>query len=89
MCPAEKRKLKNKRLDINVRDRSSFWRVLGPAEVFPFVLSLGIVVQGIIFASIQSFGLQGLFIRGCEPLSQVMLPGKMGFSCRSLGWLFM
>lgn len=34
------------------------------------------MVQGIIFAAIQSFGLQGLLILGCEPLSQVMLPGK-------------
>ncbi|KAK9439428.1 hypothetical protein VB005_07583 [Metarhizium brunneum] len=63
-----------KRKDFSFRLKSSFWKVLGPAEVFPFVLSLGIVVQGIIFASIQSFGLRGLFIRGCEPLSQVMLP---------------
>ncbi|KAI1761312.1 hypothetical protein GGR53DRAFT_36581 [Hypoxylon sp. FL1150] len=47
--------------------------VHGP-ETYPFVLSLGITVQGIIFAVSQSFGLDGLFIPGCTLISQFMWP---------------
>jgi hypothetical protein len=35
------------------------------------------MAQGIIFAVSQSFGLQGLLILGCEPISQIMLPGEI------------
>ncbi|ORY71219.1 uncharacterized protein BCR38DRAFT_479737 [Pseudomassariella vexata] len=45
--------------------------VKGP-ETFPFVLSLGITIQGIIFAVSQSRGLEGLFERGCSIISQFM-----------------
>jgi hypothetical protein len=48
---------------------------LTTAHTYPFVLSLGIVVQGIIFAVIQSRGLNGLLLLGCIPLSQAMMPG--------------
>lgn len=44
--------------------------------MFPFVLSLGIIAQGIIFAIQQAKGLEGLLILGCEPISQAILPGK-------------
>ncbi|KAK0392394.1 hypothetical protein NLU13_1889 [Sarocladium strictum] len=50
----------------------SLW-IIGPAEVFPFVVSLGIFVQGIIFAVVQSKGMQSLMILGCEPISQMTL----------------
>ncbi|KAK2591018.1 hypothetical protein QQS21_011296 [Conoideocrella luteorostrata] len=66
--------MNSRRNDPDFRFRSSFWRLIGPAETFPFVLSLSIVVQGMIFAVVQSFGLQSSLILGCTPLSQIMLP---------------
>ncbi|KAF7552573.1 hypothetical protein G7046_g7372 [Stylonectria norvegica] len=48
--------------------------VVGPAEVFPFILSCGIVFQGIVFAAAQSKGLEALLILGCALTSQLMLP---------------
>lgn len=55
--------------------RTSFWKVIGPAETFPFILCCGIVAQGIMFAVAQSKGLGALLILGCTPISQMMLPG--------------
>ncbi|KAI0157672.1 hypothetical protein GGR57DRAFT_52183 [Xylariaceae sp. FL1272] len=43
-------------------------------DVYPFVLSLGIVGQGIIFAVAQSQGLDALFKPGCALISEFMLP---------------
>ncbi|KAL1845928.1 hypothetical protein VTK73DRAFT_392 [Phialemonium thermophilum] len=43
-------------------------------EVYPLVLSLGIVVQSTTFALAQSTGLNQFFITGCTLLSQIMLP---------------
>lgn len=51
------------------------YKIIGPMNVFPFVLAIGIMVQGTIFAIEQSKGLDSLLILGCEPISQVMLPG--------------
>ncbi|KAI1487594.1 hypothetical protein F5X96DRAFT_140545 [Biscogniauxia mediterranea] len=50
-----------------------FTCVRGP-ELYPFFLSLGITIQGIIFAVSQSEGLEGLFIAGCTLISQFMWP---------------
>ncbi|KAI0471957.1 hypothetical protein GGR56DRAFT_99796 [Xylariaceae sp. FL0804] len=50
-----------------------FTCVRGP-ELYPFILSLGIAIQGIVFAISQSFGLHGLFIAGCSLISQFMWP---------------
>lgn len=47
------------------------------AEVFPLILSLGITIQGIIFAVAQSTGLDDLLSRGCTLVSQFMLPGMI------------
>ncbi|KAH8652389.1 hypothetical protein BX600DRAFT_553774 [Xylariales sp. PMI_506] len=44
------------------------------AETYPFILSLGITIQGIIFAVSQSQGLEGLFAPGCRLISQFMWP---------------
>lgn len=43
--------------------------------MFPFILSIGILTQGVIFAIAQARGLEGLLILGCQPISQVILPG--------------
>lgn len=54
---------------------SSFlFKVIGPPDIFPFVLSIAIITQGVVFAVVQSKGLAGLLILGCQPLSQLMLP---------------
>ncbi|KAI1500552.1 hypothetical protein F5X99DRAFT_419116 [Biscogniauxia marginata] len=50
-----------------------FTCVRGP-ELYPFFLSLGITIQGIIFAVSQSRGLEGLFIPGCTLISQIVWP---------------
>ncbi|KAK7754889.1 hypothetical protein SLS62_003203 [Diatrype stigma] len=55
-------------LEVNI-----FRCVRGP-ETFPFILSLGITAQGIIFAVAQSYGLDGLFKAGCSLISQFMWP---------------
>ncbi|KAK9799277.1 hypothetical protein AB5N19_04633 [Seiridium cardinale] len=44
------------------------------AETYPFIMSLAITIQGIIFAVSQSRGLDGLFAAGCSLISQFMLP---------------
>lgn len=53
------------------------WSFVGPLQVYPLILSLAIMVQGIIFAVAQSQGLQTLLIEGCTPVSQMMMPGKL------------
>lgn len=57
--------------------RSSGFGFIGPAEAFPFVLSCGIVVQGIVFAVSQAKGMEALLILGCTLTSQLMLPGRL------------
>lgn len=53
----------------------SLFKVIGSAETFPFILSLGIIAQGIMFAVVQSKGMQALLMLGCTPISQLVLPG--------------
>ena len=47
-----------------------------PAETFPLIIAIGIVVQGIAFAVVQSRGLDALFTKGCSEIAQFMWPGK-------------
>ncbi|KAK2065605.1 hypothetical protein LY76DRAFT_216609 [Colletotrichum caudatum] len=54
--------------------RTHGFNFVGPAETFPLVLSVGIVVQGIVFAVAQSTGLDHLLTLGCTITSQMMLP---------------
>ncbi|TFB04932.1 hypothetical protein CCMA1212_002531 [Trichoderma ghanense] len=54
--------------------RSSFIRYIEISEAFPFVLSIGIIIQGIIYVATQIKGLEGLLILGCASISQAMLP---------------
>ncbi|UKZ83517.1 hypothetical protein TrVFT333_011326 [Trichoderma virens FT-333] len=44
------------------------------SEIFPFVLSIGIAIQGIVFVVSQTKGLEGLLILGCTSISQAMFP---------------
>lgn len=61
----------------NIEISSSFLHVIDVSEIFPFVLSIGIAVQGIIYIACQTKGLEGLLILGCTSISQAMLPGKI------------
>ncbi|GAB0137184.1 hypothetical protein EsDP_00005462 [Epichloe bromicola] len=64
----------SRRNDPDFRFKTSFWKLVGSAEIFPFMLSLSIIGQSITFAVVQSFGLQSSLILGCAPLSQTLLP---------------
>ncbi|XXG99947.1 hypothetical protein Hte_006288 [Hypoxylon texense] len=63
-----------KRSNPGGRAKISLLRCVHGPETYPFVLSLGITIQGIIFAVSQSYGLSGLFIPGCSLISQFMWP---------------
>lgn len=52
-----------------------------PAETFPLILAIGIVIQGTAFAIIQAQGLSSLSIKGCSTISQVMWPGMYMLHC--------
>ncbi|KAG5918638.1 hypothetical protein E4U42_006784 [Claviceps africana] len=53
--------------------KPSFCKLVGPAETFPFVLSLSIAGQGITFALVQGVGLSLSRIAACESMSQILL----------------
>jgi hypothetical protein len=50
-----------------------------PAETFPLVLALGIILQGLVFAGAQGTGLSSIFVDGCALTSQFMFPGMFSF----------
>ncbi|KAI6782927.1 uncharacterized protein J7T54_002086 [Emericellopsis cladophorae] len=50
------------------------WRHVGAPQVYPFVLCLSIIAQGIIFATAQAQGLAALRLDNCVALSQTMMP---------------
>jgi hypothetical protein len=50
--------------------------MIHPAETFPLILAIGIVIQGIVFAVAQAQGLSGLFVKGCSTIAQFMWPGR-------------
>jgi hypothetical protein len=56
--------------------RSSWFRLVQGRDIYPFVLSIGIVTQGIVYATAQAKGLESLMILECAMVSQMMLPGK-------------
>jgi hypothetical protein len=61
----------------NLSCRKKFLWAMHPADTFPLVLALGIVVQGVMFAVAQSYGLESLMIRGCGSIAQFVFPGKL------------
>ncbi|KAL7962463.1 hypothetical protein V8C34DRAFT_325286 [Trichoderma compactum] len=54
--------------------RWSVFKFIETSEIFPFVLSIGIAIQGIVYVVSQTKGLEGLLILGCTSISQAMLP---------------
>ncbi|KAI2621621.1 hypothetical protein GGR54DRAFT_72661 [Hypoxylon sp. NC1633] len=63
-----------RRSKLQGQESISIFRCVRGPDTYPFFLSLGITIQGIIFAVCQSFGLDGLFIPGCTLISQFMWP---------------
>ncbi|OTB07840.1 hypothetical protein M426DRAFT_230004 [Hypoxylon sp. CI-4A] len=64
-----------KRAKLAGKEKVNVFRCIGSGpETFPFILALGIMVQGIIFAIVQSFGLDGFFLAGCSLVSQFTWP---------------
>lgn len=63
-----------KRSDPAFGFRSSVFKYIETSEIFPFVLSIGIAIQGIVYVVSQTKGLEGLLILGCTSISQAMLP---------------
>ncbi|KAK8135827.1 hypothetical protein PG984_003767 [Apiospora sp. TS-2023a] len=55
-------------------DKVNIFTVVRGTETYPFILSLGITIQGIIFAVSQSKGMDALFAKGCTLISQFMWP---------------
>ncbi|OBT63269.1 hypothetical protein VE03_07942 [Pseudogymnoascus sp. 23342-1-I1] len=64
----------SKRYGSTSNSKKFFLWAMHPAETFPLVLALGIVVQGIIFAVAQSFGLEALMIDRCSTIAQFVFP---------------
>lgn len=46
-----------------------------PAETFPLILAIGVLIQGLAFAGVQGNGLEALTTRNCGLIGQIMLPG--------------
>lgn len=69
---------------LTLHHRTSGFTFVSSPDTFPLVLSLGIVVQGLVFAAAQSTGLNGMFTLGCTVTSQFMLPGTSTSVCRNL-----
>ncbi|KAI0119456.1 hypothetical protein F4814DRAFT_447271 [Daldinia grandis] len=63
-----------KRSNPEGRQKVNIFRCVQGPVMYPFMLSLGITVQGIIFAVSQSYGLNDIFLRGCSLISQFMWP---------------
>ncbi|TQS37038.1 hypothetical protein Golomagni_02501 [Golovinomyces magnicellulatus] len=51
---------------------STSW--IHPADTCPLVLSIGIMIQGLIFAGIQGRGLEALKTKGCATVAQLLWP---------------
>ncbi|KAI0491136.1 hypothetical protein F4859DRAFT_35079 [Xylaria cf. heliscus] len=66
--------LSAKRSPLRRKERVNIFTCVRGPDVYPFILSLGIVGQGIIFAVSQAQGLDSLFQPGCALISQFMWP---------------
>ncbi|KAH0565670.1 hypothetical protein GP486_000926 [Trichoglossum hirsutum] len=43
-----------------------------PAEIFPLIVSVAVIIQGLIFAGIESMGLSNTRVSGCTRISEVV-----------------
>lgn len=62
---------------------ANFWTrkywisAIHPAETVPLILSVGIVIQSVLFIGAQAPGLSTLYIDGCAITSQFVFPGMV------------
>ncbi|GAP84035.1 putative Bile salt-activated lipase [Rosellinia necatrix] len=63
-----------KRSPLRRKQRVNIFTCVRGPDLYPFVLSLGIVGQGVIFVASQAQGLDSLFQTGCALISQFMWP---------------
>lgn len=63
-----------KRSPLRRKQRVNIFTCVRGPDLYPFILSLGIVGQGVIFVAAQAQGLDGLFLPGCGLISQFMWP---------------
>ncbi|KAI0431830.1 hypothetical protein F5Y09DRAFT_176083 [Xylaria sp. FL1042] len=64
-----------KRSPLRRKTRVNIFTCVRGSDVYPLILSLAIVSQGIIFVVSQAQGLDSLFQSGCALISQFMWPG--------------
>ena len=58
-----------------IRDPGHSRLTLHPAEIFPFIISVVVVVQGAVFIGIQSAMLEKVTSGDCRTTAQVVWPG--------------
>jgi hypothetical protein len=56
-------------------DRKFCVSSIHPAETFPLILAIGVLIQDLAFAGVQGTGLEALTTRNCGLIAQLMLPG--------------
>lgn len=64
----------SKRSSRSFKASKCFILSIHPAETFPLVLAIGVVIQGLVFAGVQGTGLHSLTVKGCGTIAQFMWP---------------
>ncbi|KAH8594620.1 hypothetical protein B0O99DRAFT_171369 [Bisporella sp. PMI_857] len=64
----------SKRCNPKFRASKFCMSTIHPAETFPLLTAISIVIQGLVFAAVQGTGLTSLFTRGCGLIAQFMWP---------------
>ena len=59
-----------------VSERRRLIQPIQPAEVFAFIASVAVLIQGAIFVGVQSSALQTYTVSGCTRTAQIVWPGE-------------
>ena len=59
-------------LNITRKGKRHSLAAIHPAEVFPLIVSVAVIIQGLIFAGIESMGLSNYRVSGCTRISEVV-----------------
>ena len=59
-------------LNVPRKGKRYFLTAIHPAEVFPLIVSVAVIIQGLIFAGIESKGLSNYRVSGCTGISEVV-----------------
>ena len=62
-------------LELIVRSKS-LWPQIHPAEVFPLIISLAVIIQSSIFIGVQSGALGKIFANECRRTAELVWPGR-------------